>query len=178
MEEWQDIFCDLVEIKDLKTVIYKSSLSELKVLRTSVQNKKYPLSPRLQKNSFARHLKDYKCQETIDYLVFAKLCEPYVIRSNDWEAPQRDTFAMQNLIDEGLDDFLKTKSNYIKLRYAYQLVRLAHYKKNYQQVLELYDYLIPKTDQIESILNYWILGHKAGALKSLGNRVEAAYFFL
>ncbi len=177
LEEWQEIFCGLVEIKDLKAVIYKSSFSELKVLRTSVQNKNYPLSPRFQKNSFATHLKDYKCRETIDYLVFAKQCEPYVIRSNDWEAPQRDTFAMQNLIDEGLDDFLKTKSNYIRLRYTYQLVRLAHYKKNYQQVLELYNYLIPKTDHIESILNYWILGHKAGALKSLGKRVKAAYLF-
>ena len=177
LEEWQEIFCDLVEIEDIETVIYRTSHSELKVLRTSIQNKKYPLSPRLQKNSFAKHLKKHNCEETIDYLIFAKHCEPYVIRSNDWETPKRDTFAMQNLIEEGRDKFLNTKSNYVRLRYAYQLVRLAHYKKNYPQVLALYDYLIPKTDQIESILNYWILGHKAGALKSLGKRVEAAYMF-
>jgi hypothetical protein len=177
LEEWQEIFCDLVKIEDLETVIYKTSFSEMKVLRTSIQNKKYPLSPRLRKNSFARHLKKNGCLETIDYLVFAKHCEPYVIRSNNWETPERDTFAMQNLIEEGIDKFLNTKSNYIRHRYAYQLIRLAHYKKNYPQVLELYDYLLPKTDQIVSILNYWTLGHKAGALKSLGNRVEAAYLF-
>jgi hypothetical protein len=149
----------------------------MKVLRTSIQNEKYPLSPQLQDNSFARHLKQHKCIETIDYLIFAKHCEPYVIHSDPWESSQRDTFAMQSLIDEGLDVFLKIKSNYIRLRYAYQLVRMAHYKKNYRQVLELYDYLMPKTDPVESILKYWILGHKAGALKSLGNRVEAAYLF-
>ena len=177
LEEWQEIFCGLVKIQDLETVIYKTTVSELRVLRTSVQNKKYPLSPRLENNSFARHLKSNKCLETIDYLIFAKHCEPYVIRTNDWEAPERDTFAMQNLIEEGQDQFLNTKSNYIRLRYAYQLVRLAHYKKNYQQVLDLYDYLIPKTDQVESILNYWTLGHKAGALRSLGKGVEAAYLF-
>ncbi len=177
LEEWQEIFCDLVKIDELEEVIYNTSYSELKVLRTSIQNKKYPLSPRLKDNGFARHLKNNNCLETIDYLIFAKHCEPYVIQSNDWERPERDTFAMQNLIEEGREVFVKTKSNYIRLRYAYQLIRLAHYKKNYPQVLSLYDYLIPKTDQIESILNYWILGHKAGALKSLGKRVEAAYLF-
>lgn len=177
LEEWQEIFCDLVDLEDLETVIYNTSYSELKVLRTSVQNKKHPLSPRLKDNNFARYLKNNNCLETVDYLLFAKHCEPYVTHTNDWEIPQRDTFAMQNLIEEGLDNFLKIKSNYIRLRYTYQLVRLAHYKKNYRQVLELYDYLIPKTDEIEGILTYWILGHKAGALKSLGNHVEAAYLF-
>ena len=178
LEEWQDIFCDQATLKDLQRIIYKSSLSELKSLRTAVQNKKYPIPPNLRSNTFAQHLKAHRCNETINYLIFAKECEPHVIRpTNLWNGEARDKVMMQALIDDGKDIFRKTKSNYIRLRYAYQLVRLAHYQKDYTQALELLDYLLPKIDPIESLLNDWILGHRAGALMSLGQNVEASYLF-
>ncbi|MEM9918728.1 MAG: hypothetical protein AAF990_11565 [Bacteroidota bacterium] len=179
LDEWQEIFCELVSLEDLGKVIYGSSVDQLSLLRTSIYGKNLPLDFFYSKNSFARHLKANRCTETIDYLIFAKRCEPFVTTSDPWyDDSERDTIAMQRLIDNGRKAFRKTKSNYIRLRYAYQLIRLAHYAKNYQQTLELYDWLLPKTDPIESILNYWILGHKAGALASLGQEVEAAYLFL
>ena len=62
-------------------------------------------------------------------------------------------------------------------RYAYQLIRLAHYANDYQGVLDLFEFLEPKIDDQESIINYWILGHKAGALNALGQNVKAAYLY-
>jgi hypothetical protein len=85
---------------------------------------------------------------------------------------------MQSLIREGEIEFRDCKSHYIKRRYAYQLLRLAHYSGQYQQVLDLYDKLIPKIDRRKaSILDGWMLSLKAGALKRLGETVEAAYLF-
>ena len=84
---------------------------------------------------------------------------------------------MKALIFEGERVFIKLKSNNIKLRYAYQLIRLAHYAQDYSMVLELYDRLLPRIDPVESIIYDWILSHKAGALFRLGKRVEAAYLF-
>ena len=178
LEEWKDIFCDQIPIKAIGDIVYNASLSDIKLLKTAINNKKYPLSPRLKINPFARHLKSNKCINTVDYLIFAKECEPHVSYYDNWGGTaKRDTFRMQELIEKGLKEFRQTKSNYIKQRYAYQLIRLAHYKKNYAQTLELYDYLHPKYDPVESILKYWIMGHRAGALMKRGEKVKASYLF-
>ena len=149
LAEWQSIFCEQVSVKAIGDVIYNAPLSQIKLLKTSIDNKKYPIPPRLRSNRFAQHLKENKCEYTVDYLIFAKECEPHVSYYDEWESPSRDTFRMEELIVRGKKEFLKSKSNYIRLRYAYQLIRLAHYKKNYNQVLELHDYLMPKVDPME-----------------------------
>ncbi len=175
--EWQEIFCDLVEVEDLKYIIYKASVSEMKLLQTSVKSKAIPLDYRITENTFARHLKRHKCLETVNYLIFAKQCEPHVTQSDPWKPAPRNTNAMQKLIDEGRRIFRTTQSHYIRLRYAYQLIRLAHYKKDYRQTLALHDFLIPKFDRQNSIIHYWIEGHRAGALMALGEKVEASHVF-
>ena len=177
LEEWQERFCDLVSIKDLRKVIYNSSVGVLQNLKSSIANKKEKLPANLASNSFARHLKSNRCTEVIDYLIFAKECEPHVSWNNSWEKHHRDPTVMMALIEDGKSAFKKTESHYVRLRYAYQIIRLAHYVKNYSLTLELYDYLLPKVDALESILDYWILGHKAGALHSMGKTVEASYLY-
>lgn len=177
LAEWSERFCEVYKTAEIAFVVYQSSIDELRVLRTAAKSEKTNLPSRLLKNTFARHLMNKKCIEVVDYLIFAKRCEPHVTAGNPWEPPVRDSEAMGNLIDEGLRAFKKTKSHYVKLRYAYQLIRLAHYRKDYAQTLELYDFLLPKTDNDPSILEDWILGHKAGALLALGKNVEASYLY-
>ena len=176
--EWTETFCQLVKQQDVYELIYTSSVIDLELLRTSIRSKNMPLDFRVSSNSFARHLKREKCTHTIDYLIFAKECEPHVTQpDNTWETVQRDTAAMYKLIKRGKREFRKSKSNYIKLRYAYQLIRLAHYAKNYRLTLALEDELLAKIRPVESIIHDWILGHKAGALKNLGQKTEAAYLY-
>lgn len=178
LAEWKNIFCDLVSEKAIGTVIYTTSVQDLELLQTAVRSKTIPLDFRMSKNGFARHLESHKCTETVDYLIYAKRCEPHVSRQDSWSNAKRDKVAMQNLIAAGRRAFRKTKSNYIRLRYAYQIVRLAHYSGDAEQTIELHDELLPKIDKVvESILYDWMLGHRAGALLQLGERVEAAYLF-
>ena len=175
--EWQERFCGIPKLVDLQYIIYKASLSQMRTLKTLIRQKNGTLSGMLAGNTFARHLHQDKCEEAVDYLIFAKRCEPHVIASSSWNINQRDTVTMQFLIKDGLKEFKKLKSHYFKLRYAYQLIRLAHYKKDYQQTLDLYEDLLPKIDNEPSIIEDWILGHKAGALMGLGRNVEAAYLY-
>ena len=177
VEEWQDIFCGIPSIADIEEVIYKANTAELMQVLDATEDEYKPLKGALSGNSFAKHLKNNQCTHTVEYIIFAKRCEPHVIRQDAWNPEPKDFEQMQYLINVGKKAFKKTKSNYIKLRYAYQLIRMAHYMNDYQQTVELYDDLLPKTDKIESILNYWIEGHRAGALKKLGKKVEAAYLF-
>lgn len=183
IEEWRIKVCEDALDSDIRYVLFKSDPADLQQLRTSIQSKNMPMPLRLRDNSFANYLQRNGCLETVNYLLYAKACEPHVTApENDWEEPKRNQAAMQALIDQGIAAFEATASHYIKMRYAYQLIRLAHYKKDYEQALKLYDYLVPKFDVEEfegkpSIIYYWILGHQAGCLKALGRYVEASYIY-
>jgi len=182
LTEWAERFCQLVPIKDLEYIIYKASISDLELLATAVKSPKMPIPLSLSSNEFADYVKSQKCLETVEYLIFAKKCEPYVVAPDPWNKENRNEGAMRQLIKEGLKAFKKTESPYMKLRYAFQIIRLAHYVKDYEYTLQLYDDLMPKIDRQvsrmdESLLYWWILGHKAGALRALGQNVKASYLY-
>jgi hypothetical protein len=178
VREWQERICKRARLQDIHDLIYSSPEYVLQSLRAAVTNPSMSMDSELGANTFARYLHRNRCLEIIDYLAFAKRCQPHVIPGDDpWKAPARDTVAMKRLINEAGSLFLDLKSDYIRLRYAYQMIRLAHYAKDYPLTLELYEYLMPKIDHDPSVVEYWIKGHAAGAMLSLGRNVEAAYLY-
>ena len=182
LTEWFERYCQDVKKEDLAYIIYKAPIDELNLLLTATHSKSLQIPPNLQANTFAQFVFEKKCTENLEYLIFAKQCEPYVVATDQWQAPPRDKEAMQRLISEGQRQFRRMKSHYMRLRYAYQIIRLAHYAGECEQTLELYDDLIPKVDKQgsrwnDSIIPWWILGHKAGALRKLGDNVQASYLY-
>ncbi|MEM9888322.1 MAG: hypothetical protein AAF849_20680 [Bacteroidota bacterium] len=178
IKEWQSRVCEFAALDDIRYVIYGADVNELMLLQNAARTPNAPLPSTMKDNSFVDYLLDLDCKETIDYLVFAKRCEPHVISyANLWEQPERNKDAMQMLIDEGKRTFRRTNSHYIRLRYAYQVVRLAHYIKEHQYALDLYDFFLPKIDDLNSLIYYWLQGHYAGALRALGDHVKASYIY-
>lgn len=177
--EWVERFCGQPEPADVEYIVYQASSNELRAIRDEALDK--PRSPRLpysiQENTFAIMLAFNGCTDVIDYLLFAKRCEPYAVPSGDgWKPEDRDVASMLTLIEEGLGRFSETKAPFLRLRYAYQIVRLAHYARMWDYTVEVYNYLMPKIDRRQpSIIYYWTLGHLAGALRQLGKYPEAAY---
>ena len=178
LQEWQQRVCVDASLEEYRELIYRSSISTLEQLRSAARSKEKPLPMALRSNAAAEVLAEGGCDDTVDYLIFAKTVEPHVTAPADaWEAPPRDLTTMQHLIDRGTTEMRKARSHYIKMRYAYQVIRLAHYMEDYRQAVALYENLLPKFDPQESIINHWILGHYAGALMGLGQTVEASYLF-
>lgn len=175
--EWRGRFCDIPDSLAINEILYEATIDDLSNLRDAAGKKRRDISYRLHENTFAQVLKENGCLETIDYLIFAKECEKYCVEGEMWSEKPKDAAQMFFLINRGHKEFNNTESQFLKLRYIYQILRLAHYAKDYQAVLRIWDELIPKTKRIQSIMNYWALAHKAGALKSLGRRAEAAYLF-
>lgn len=180
--EWQERYCNLVKKEDLEFIVYKSSITDLELLLTNTKSKSLQVPNRLKGNSFAEYVWENKCTENVEYLIFAKKCEPHVISIDNWQAPKRDVKAMEELMEEGQRAFNRAKSHYMKLRYAYQVIRLAHYAGLFEETLKLYDKLVPKVDRYESrydesIIPWWIEGHRAGALLALKRRAEASYIY-
>lgn len=177
--EWRGRFCNIPDSMDIDYVIYEAGVDELADLReaTTPRFSKKDVFYQLEKNTFAQVIKENGCTDVVDYLIFAKGCEKYCVKGEEWSENPKDIAQMFFWINRGRQEFKNTKSYFLKLRYAYQIIRLAHYAKDYPAVLRIYDDVMPKTEKINSIINYWILAHKAGALKALNKRAEAAYLF-
>jgi hypothetical protein len=62
----------------------------------------------------------------------------------------------------------------IKERLAFQLIKLHRYEENYQEVLTVFEKNFSVTN---SFIGYWAMDHYAGALKKLGRKAEANYYF-
>lgn len=150
LAEWHERYCEQVDTVDLEKTIYGSSVNDLQELLRVLSRPKTnvaSLPDRLQRNTFTNHLMRYKCTEVVEYLLFAKQAEPLVgSNRSGFKQNEPRRVDMERLIDDGLEKFRRTKSHYVRLRYAYQLIRLAHYLKEYSYVLELHDYLMPKIE--------------------------------
>lgn len=182
IQEWQKSVCEDAPIEDVQAAIYGFSKKDYEDLLQNIRVDHMPVPYHMTRNAFVSYLHQNKCQGTVEYLIFAKSCEPYVQALDTWNNEQRDIEAMQALIQVGLKAFKKSKSDYMRLRYAYQLIRLAHYTRNSKQALELYDFLMPKLDVPtfdgkKSLIYYWILSLKAGALRNIKQYPEASYLF-
>ncbi len=182
LSEWYERYCGQIKREDLAYIIYKAPIGELELLLTATRSKSLQIPPNLQDNTLAHFIFKKKCTENLEYFIYTKQCEPHVTATEQWQAPPRNKENMQRLIAEGKRQFSKTNSHYIRLRYAYQIIRLAHYAGEYEQTLALYDELIPKVDKQdsrweESIIPWWIMGHRAGALRQLGDNVQASYLY-
>lgn len=179
LQEWYERFCEGPTIADLRQVIYDASIYDLQSIRTQIAAGGGLLSGLGGGNSFLRYLRRYTCTDVVDYLIFAKECqEVLAVPTNTWQGtPQRNSVAMRERITEAKRGFLATESHFLKLRYAYQAIRMAHYLKDYQLTLDLCDYYLPKIDNDPSIIEYWIMGHKAGALQAMGRIPESAYLY-
>lgn len=83
---------------------------------------------------------------------------------------------MSPLIEEGNERIKSASSTFLKLRYAYQVVRLAHYAGKYDDAIKYYDSYVAGIAG-NSVIAQWALGHKAGALMETGKSTEANYLF-
>lgn len=175
--EWHERFCEVPKEEDIRYIVYHASVEDMAQLRSAIRSPSVRLSYNTQNNSFAKYLRKNKCLETVDYLLFAKACEPFVTSSDPWKSRAGAESMMLDLISRGEKEFKAAKSHYIRLRYAYQLIRLAHYSQQYELALELYDNLLPVIKNDPSLIEDWIEGHRAGAMMALGDRIKASYIF-
>ncbi|HEV7230843.1 MAG TPA: hypothetical protein VGO45_05920, partial [Bacteroidia bacterium] len=178
-EEWRSYMQQEAKAEDVNVFIYKTKVSDLEMLRHWMNKEPYSLSDSLKKNEAFLFLKKKNDQEALSYMLFAKRCEPQVNVSyeGDWAAlPARDTLLMKKLMEEGLKSYASSKSEFIRFRYAFQVVRLAHYSGQYQTCLDLYEKMMAGKNE-RSIVALWSIALKGGALTWLKRGDEAAYLF-
>ncbi len=131
----------------------------------------------VKNNGMTKFFMTGKDLEALGYIMYAKQVEPNVTGGwSSWDPIERDTAKMGKLLKNGQQLYAVAKNNAIKLRFAYQVLRLAHYSKRYRECLRLYDELV-KPNTTPSALQDLCMGLKAGALMRLDRKAEAAVIF-
>lgn len=123
------------------------------------------------------NLEKLKDKEILDYIKFVEKQEKHVTynyyMSDEEKAKLKD---YKQLLDEALNKIENTNSSWLKIRYFYLALRLAHYKKqNPLKIYEKYKYLLQ--DDTKTIAKDWILALNAGALVKSGEVVKGVYEF-
>lgn len=185
--EWQQYCNGKPALGDIANVIYELDAEKLdeRALQPlqSGQNVLLPLS----RNSFVRHLAQKKDLNAFQYILFSKECEQHVNSGGDWDYDGgRDTVMMQTLIERGKQLAAQTSSVFLRLRYGFQIVRLAHYSRRYTQAITLYDeWVKPIANNSDptaasgnlGLAYHWATALKAGALLHKGKNAESLYWF-
>ncbi len=169
---------------DIDSFVYTFSEAEVMNLYEHVA-KGYEINvpEKVKNNGFTKWALKNKDKEALLYLSFAKSCEPYTTALESvWDkaadglvTPKRDSAQMQLLVHEGLHQYEHTRNEELKLRYAYQVLRMAFYGREYQQTQDLFTRLL--SAPVQNFLYYRCLCLKAGALYKTGKATEAAYLY-
>ncbi|MBK6338823.1 MAG: hypothetical protein IPF63_04280 [Bacteroidetes bacterium] len=175
IKEWSNFFDKKIVDADLNYLVYESSNSELsKILATNSFSK---APSELQHAEFLIG----KGRESLEYLIFAKKCEQWAIlgQNDDWsynrKKMDKPTFMATAKIGNLLFD--KTKDKDLKVRIAYQLVRLSHYAGFNDDAVRYFNtYMEPIG--LKNLIYFYALEQKGGALFNQNKFAEAAYTFV
>lgn len=177
-KEWADYCGQPVTASDAKLFVNKFDRKDLSGLYFNIEkNQPATIPDSVMRNSMTAYFTRSKDLEALGYLLYAKQVEPSVVGNNDpWEPVVRDNVKMSKLLKNGQQLYSASKKDFFKLRYAYQVIRLAHYSGRYAETIQLYDSYV-LNNPTTSILQPLSLALKGGALFRTGKTKEAAYIF-
>ena len=177
IKDWFNYLGGSPTLDHIEKLVYKSKLEDLQKVKQYIEGGNASLLPKeLKNNSMVKHLKEAKKSDIINYIIYAKECEPEVNYAEPWEEVKRNYNRMDSLLSIGINLQASEKSEFLKDRYSYQCIRLAHYSKKYDKTIELFDKYFSAANKT-GMIYYWSLAHKAGALSSLNKKAEANLIF-
>jgi len=178
-EEWQDYLG--LSYENTQYLVFKASRADLQNL---IKNK--PVTDK--KLSFATPEFVKKHKQALLYLAYCKYLEPYMRVvpgendlgywdfSDDYEhnAGDLDYAKVKKVLTQS---YAAESEKELKLRYGYQLVRLAHYTRRYDEAVQLFNqYVEPLGMKTE--IYYYALSQKAGALRGMGELAKSNRDFI
>ena len=146
---------------DIRTVLYH--------LEPAVFFEQYPQE--LKNNSFIRVLQKPQYKELLDYLLFAKKCEQ-VMNVDPWAEEETLGEDLTQVLEQGNQLYAGAGNAFVRLRTAYQRLKLNHYLENSAACNQIYD------EEIAPVkTNSWI---KSSALfyKAVAVAGDESYYLL
>ena len=172
--EWKEELRGENNIEDIKTLIFDGSLEQIRALKYAAVSG-VALDESIADNSLAQNLVLYHNMEVINYLDFAKSCEPLVADFYSWDNTALDKSTVEEKVEQAITGQKRAKDDFIKDKYQYQIIRLLQYGQDYKGCIKAFDYFKKRP---VNIAKQWSQSHMAGALMSMGKTDEANYNFV
>ncbi len=178
MLEWRSYSKNEAKEDDVRWLLHKGNLAIIGKIQGFVNQKVKQLPDSIRKNSFVQYAIAHKDRELLDYLSYAMQCQEFVNLSAydmwDYKAPEEATIS--KLLQTGEAGYKRCNSSFLKLRWGFQLARLAHYNGRYEQCLAYCkDYIQPIN--LASEVHGWALSLKAGSIFKSERKAEGIYLF-
>ncbi len=187
LKDWQEYFNSKIDIEDIRMFFYTSSIDDLTKLQNGLNGVPITtlLVKQLENNALFRYIKKKKKDNIIAYMIYAKKCEdityrpPYSWQQGEgWDAlPANSPDYYNELIKDGKALYKNEKDKFLKARIGFQLVRLAHYNKEYQNAINYFTEYLEKLN-LKNYIYYRALEQKAGALRKMDKYVDSAIDFI
>lgn len=175
IEDWQK-YLDIT-YEQAHYLVFKSARKDLRNLlkQKTIEDKKLAFID-------SQFIKKHK--QALLYLSYAKYLEPYmavISNNNEYYWGDKPEYTVADLDYEAVIKVLKQSWNAetdqeLKLRYGYQLVRLAHYKLNFDDAISYFKSYVESLNY-KGIMYYYALDQKGGAERGKGNYMQANYDF-
>jgi len=182
IQAWFQYYGGAVNNNDLSHIVYKLPLEDLKQIRRKAQTGDFSFkvdSVLYHNKLVSMWMEDTILHPSLEYLIYAKECEYHAVLTrfswNDEKKDYREAGQLNSLIERGIKLYHNTFDNRLKQRYGYQIVRMAHYARDYPRAIELCEELVEPLP-LRNYLFFRTMEQKAGALNGMGD-AEAAYWF-
>ncbi len=177
-KEWAAYCGAGVTQKDAYNFVMRYALKDVSNLYYFIEkNKALQIPDSVSRNSMTSYFKKTKDLEALGYIMFAKKIEPQLTRYYDaWDEKPRDSLLMVKNEAAAVQLHRAAKKEIIKLKYAYQMVRLALYNDRYAEALNKFDAYV-SNNTAQSIVQHLCKSLQAGALFKTGRTKEAALMF-
>lgn len=126
--EWFDALGGEPSKSDIRAVLYH--------MDPDTFFQQYPKD--LRNNSFVRTLQKPQNKEALDYLLFAKKCEQ-VMNIDPWSEKEDWSGDLQKVLEQGDLLYSNAKNAFVRLRTAYQRLKLNHYLQHEDACNKIYD---------------------------------------
>ncbi len=186
IEEWGSYFQKQVKDKDLEYILYKARAGEIDTLIFSIKKSGwYPTGNELKSNTVLKIKDTRTALDFLYYVGYAKRCEKYGTyeyqywyddRDKDKD-PRKDISGMNALVAGGLKQMTNPKSDFIKQRYVFQLLRLYYISKQYDNCIQFYTKQKTLLETNSNSMKYRTMGYAAGAYYGLKQFGMANYLY-
>lgn len=171
---WQRYLGPAIKAADIQKAIYGMNADELTAIKYNVNGE---VANAFMPNSLVAEWKAGRRLDVLNYLILAHQAEPYCVNNDPW--------AEEENIDEGIEAVIETAKAgsksatdpFLKLRYAYQAVRLQQYGDLPEMAIESYNLLALPHLAADPLIGQWTMSHYAGCLRAMEMEAEAAYTF-
>ena len=161
-----------------KQSIYKFLYTSTKEDMKKLVNGQLDEWEELYQNKMNSYLKKNGRNDILKYILFAKETETILSEQNLWSDTGLNSDSLKMFTELAKTQFAQTKDEFLKQRYAYQVILLLRYAEKNTEAIKLYYEFFDKLTENISVIKYWALNHVAYCEELIGKKEESQLNFI